>query len=310
MVVCQEKRSVENVISELKYILDVYKPNVIRFGDELFTVDMDRISDLMDAIISEDLQKRLKWDCQTHVRFVDAPLLKKMKKAGCFLVEMGVETGDEEKLRKMGKGTSAKVILAAGKAAREAGIPFGTFLIIGQPNETMESIRQTQKLAVKLNPHLPTIGIMCPYPGTEVSRLAAKGEAGFRLLTTDWDEYNKQIGGAMAFANLTRTQIELLHIWMYCTIYLYNFRIIDFIKFVWEYKSGAFHVLKKILLGKNPSKMSKLRPVDYEERINAGVPTTVDQLIQAREDWNEYQKREMVRTKKLNPNLLRVVTVG
>ena len=302
------KRSVENVIGELRHILDVYKPTTIRFGDELFTVDMARSMELMDAIIEAGLNDRLKWDCQTHVRFVDVALLKKMKQAGCYLVEMGVETGDEGKLRKMGKGTTPNVILAAGAAAREAKIPFGTFLIVGQPDETMESIRQTQRLAVKLNPHLPTIGIMCPYPGTEVSRLAAKGEAGFRLLTTDWDEYNKQIGGAMAFANLTRTQIELIHIRMYCAIYLLNFRFIDFIKFVWEYRSGAFSVLKKMILGKNPSKMSKLRPVDYEQRINAGAPTTVDQLIQARHDWSEYQKREMVRTKKLNPNLLSVIT--
>ena len=60
------------------------------------------------------------------------------------------------------------------------------------------------ELAVKMNPDLPIFGIMSPYPGTEIARMAANGEAGYKLVTTDWNEYNKQIGGALEFASLSR----------------------------------------------------------------------------------------------------------
>src|SRR5690606_4072708 len=134
---------------EIQLIVDTYHPKQIRFGDELFTVDMPRIHALMDAMIERGLHRRVEWDCQTHVRFVDYELLKKMKEANCFIVEMGIETGDEEKLRQMGKGTNLEVILRARDAARQAGIHFGIFLILGHPNETRESLQRTIDLAIE-----------------------------------------------------------------------------------------------------------------------------------------------------------------
>ncbi|MED5446639.1 MAG: radical SAM protein [Planctomycetota bacterium] len=128
-------RSVQNVVAEIRWLLDEYGIGDLRFGDELFTVDMERSRELMEALIESGLSERIRWDCQTHVRFVDESLLRLMKQAGCYRVELGIETGDEEKLRTLGKGTNLKMILAAAEAARRAGLSFGTFFIIGQPHE-------------------------------------------------------------------------------------------------------------------------------------------------------------------------------
>lgn len=178
------------------------------------------------------------WDLQTHVHYVDQAMFSQFKRAKVKRVELGIETGDDELLRKMGKGTNLQKILMACEAAKKEGVNIGTFFLFGQPNESTSSLNATIKLAVKINPDLPMFGLMTPYPGTEIAKMAAQGEGGYRLLTTNWDGYNKQIGGAMEFANLSRRQIEWIQIMAYAKVYLYNYRFIDFLRFVWEYRKG------------------------------------------------------------------------
>ncbi len=294
------KRSVQNVIEELNLIIDKYRPERISFGDELFSVDMERTHELMDAMVEHKIGEKVAWDVQTHVRFVDYDLFVKMKKAKVARVELGIETGDEASLKSMGKGTTLDMIMKAYTAARQANVPIGTFFLFGQPNETTESLKRTIDLAVKINPLLPMFGLMTPYPGTEVSKLAAKGEAGYRLLTTNWDEYNKQIGGAMEFANLSRWQIEWYQIVAYAKVFLLNWRFLDFAKFLWEYRKGAFSVLKKIVLRESLTGLVE-KPADYDKIINSSYDISLDDLVRARQSWNEIQKREMSLSRKLKP---------
>jgi hypothetical protein len=139
---------------------------------------------------------------------------------------------------------------------------------------------------------------MTPYPGTEVAKMAAKGEGGYKLLTTNWDEYNKQIGGAMEFANLNRRQIEWIQIKAYAKVYLYNNRFLDFAKFVWQYRIGAWEVLKKIILQRS-SLQNHLdrKPADYEQLIAGNYSVAINTLVEARDNWNLYQHQESKRLK-------------
>ena len=274
------------------------------FGDELFSIDMDRTRELLDLMIARGVGERVRWWCQTHVRFVDYDLFVRMKKAGVLMVGLGIETGDEEKLKTLGKGTNMEMILKARAAAKKAGVPINTYFIIGQPNETLESINKTVELATTLNPDLPIFGVMVPYPGTEVSRLAAMGEAGYRLLSTDWDEYNKQIGGALEFANLSRSQIEWLQIRAYVKVFLNNHRFLDFLKFVWHYRRGAWSVLKKALL-----KKSAVAQVKYENKLRSASPLSKEDIVSARESWQNWQRFELERTRREAPDFLKVVHV-
>ena len=297
------KRSIANVMQELNLIIDNYQPERISFGDELFSVDMPRARDLLTAMIESKIGEKVKWDVQTHVQYVDYEMFLQFKAAGVERVELGIETGDEEALRKMGKATNLDKIHAAINAGRKAGVSIGTFFLFGQPNETIHSLQRTVDLAVKLNPVLPMFGLMTPYPGTEVAKLAAKGEAGYRLLTTNWDEYNKQIGGAMAFANLTRSQIEWFQVKAYLKVYLFNFRFIDLIKFIWEYRKAAIAVLQKIIFSQQSlAAQFTLKPADYEQVIYNNYAPNSDVLITARDTWNEYQSADAKRIKQLRVN--------
>jgi radical SAM superfamily enzyme YgiQ (UPF0313 family) len=303
------KRSVQNVIDELNWIIDTYQPSGISFGDELFSVDMERTRELVDAMAENSIGEKVTWDVQTHVRFVDYDLFVRMNKAKVERVELGIETGDEEMLKKMGKGTSLDTIMKAHEEAEKANAPIGTFFLFGQPNETPDTLKRTIDLAVKINPQLPMFGLMTPYPGTEVARLAAKGEGGYQLLTTDWDEYNKQIGGAMDFANLSRTQIEWFQTLAYLKVFLKNHRYLAFFQFLWTYKEAAVSVLKKMIFKQESLSEQIQKPADYDEVINSNIQVDIESLVTARDEWQKTQKDELKRAKRYKPEAVKVHSV-
>jgi anaerobic magnesium-protoporphyrin IX monomethyl ester cyclase len=297
------KRTADNVIEELDYLIDNFNPKTFMFGDELFSVDMDRTAELLKSMIEHNIHKKIEWTGQTHVRFVDVDLFNLMRESNCSMMGMGIESGDEEKLKTLGKGTNLDMVYKAREAARIAKVPIETYFILGQPDETIESMNNTIDLAVKINPDLPIFGIMSPYPGTEIARLAAKGEAGYRLATTDWNEYNKQLGGALEFANLSRRQIEIMQIKAYSKVFLYNHRYLDFIKFVWHYRVGAWSVLKKVLGFKQKTKVyevgNKMKQISLDSDGR-------DTFIDATKSWQKWQIKEASRARKEDPKGIKI----
>jgi radical SAM superfamily enzyme YgiQ (UPF0313 family) len=295
-------RTVENLMQELQLVLDRYRPSRIRFGDELFSVDMHRTHDLLDAMIAAGVQRRVSWIAQTHVHFVDLPLLQKMKRAGARRIGLGIETGDAKLLKATGKGSTPEMIRKATAAAKAAGLPIETYFILGHPNETLDSMKRTIELAVSLNPDTPIFGIMVPFPGTEVARLAASGEAGYRLRSTNWDDYDKQIGGALEFADLSRTRIELLQMSAYVKVFLLNRRLVDFAKFCWRYRREGAAVLKKILLRRTDK-------LDGATAGETGAAPTHEEIAAATRDWQEWQKKDLARLKAARSDQGKVVFV-
>lgn len=298
------KRGVPKTIEEMEWLINTFKAKRISFGDELFSVDMKRTEALMDAMIERGIGQKVSWDIQTHVAYVDDNLLRKMKLANLAKIEMGVESGDELTLKRMGKGTTKEMILKAFSNARKHNLKTGSFFIIGQPNETHETIWNSIKLAIKINPTEPIFGTMVPYPGTEIARMAASGEGGYKLLTTNWDEYRKQLNGSMEINSLPRTILERYQILGYVIVFLANFRFWSFLKFFWEYRGGAIKLFQKALLGRQSTGGFITFPNDYEEVINSKTHLSMQQIVDSRETWKKLQSNEVKRAREFAPHLL------
>ncbi|HXH19078.1 MAG TPA: radical SAM protein [Chitinophagales bacterium] len=297
------KRSIDKVIEEMEMIIREYQPSQIEFGDELFSIDMKRTDALLDKMIERGIHKKISWVAQTHVRYVNYALLKKMKDANVQRLDMGVEAGDEDWLREMGKGTNVEMISRAFQEARRAGVETGGLFIFGHPNETVETIRNTIALAVKINPTLPMFSSMTPYPGTEVARLAAQGAGGYASISYDWDNYKMKLGSGIIYRNFTHRKLNLLMLEAYVRIYLQNHRYADFAKFLWDYRYAAWQLLKKIFFKEDVLVKRIQKPDDYEEIINAKYGLTNEDMVHAREYMSEIQKTELNRAKKLKPHL-------
>jgi len=244
------KRSPELFLDEVEWLVETMAPERLFISDEIFTVDRARTDAILDGMIARGLAARVRWMAQTHVNFVDEALFARMKAAGCDLVGFGIETGDEHALASMGKGLlDHRRILAAREAARRAGLAVEGYFILGQPNETKESARATIALATALDLDLPIFGIMVPYPGTEVARMAERGEGGYRIRSTDWNDYNKQIGDALEFEHLSRRDLEWLQVTGYLSVFARNGRWLDLLRFCWRFRREGIAVMRKVVFG-------------------------------------------------------------
>jgi anaerobic magnesium-protoporphyrin IX monomethyl ester cyclase len=300
------KNSVEKAMDEIQFVIDNYHPEWIRFGDELFTADRGRTISFLEQWIERGFHQKVKWDLQTHVKYVDREMLRLFKKANITQLDMGVESGDSVILKSMGKATNEEMILRAFKMAHEEGIKTGSLLLLGQPNETIKSMQNTIRLAVKINSSIPMIGIMMPLPGTEVAKLAAKKQGGYSRISFDWDEYSKNVGVAVEFTNFSRKQIERVQFWGFVKVFVINFRILELIQFVWKYRVEGWGNFKKMIWGASQKEnLFTQKPLDYDSILQEGEKPTAEDMYESKEVFDAIQQNEMRRTNKLRPDLIK-----
>ena len=140
-----------------------------------------------------------------------------------------------------------------------------SYFILGFPNETVESAKQTINFAVEINADVPVFGIMVPYPGTRIGDMAVGGEGGYVLRSENWNDYNKQIGDALEFEHVDRKVLERLQLMGYLKVFLYNARL-----------SRSRQVLLEIPQGRvdgaaaHASAISRRQPVEEPEFASQG----------------------------------------
>lgn len=284
------QHSVARVLSDIAWLWSQQGVEELLVCDEIFTVDAARTEALLDGMIAAGVGRRVRWWAQTHVNTASPRLFEKMRAAGCFRVALGVETGDAEILRASHKGSTRARVLAARRMAAQAGLPVEGLFILGHPHETLASALRTIDFAVELDPEVPVIGTMVPYPGTEVAAMAARGEGGYRLLSRDWDDYLKQLGHTLAFEHLSRRELEMIQLYGYVKVFAANGRWRDLARFAWHYRSEGTAVVRKILSGVMPPPAEPAEPADapfvreplYFERADLPPPPRRVSLPRAR----------------------------
>jgi radical SAM superfamily enzyme YgiQ (UPF0313 family) len=161
-------RSPENVVREIREVVERFGIRSLVFRDPLFSFDMDRVAEISDRLEKEDLG--VKWQCETAIRYLDAPLLERMGRAGCVSVSLGVESADPEIQRRYSRGKlkSREHALSVVRACRKAGIRTRIFFMLGFPEDTRETLRATARLARELDPDSVQFTAVTPYPGTRL----------------------------------------------------------------------------------------------------------------------------------------------
>lgn len=178
-------RTPKNVVDELEFLQKNYGAEQFTFYDDTFTVNQVRTAEICDEITKRKL--KIEWDCETRVDMVSKELLKKMKKAGCFAVWYGLESGSQKLLNAMGKGISLNQVLRAFKWTKDVGLMAVVGVILGSPNETKETAWETIEFVERLNPDDVGYYIATPYPGTPMYETVK--EKGW-LRVTDFDKYD------------------------------------------------------------------------------------------------------------------------
>lgn len=169
-------RSVENVVSEIDFLVRRYHVRNFVFADANFILTKERTDRLCRKLLQ--LPSKISWWCSARVDCVNPKTLLLMRKAGCQRIYFGVESGDAQTLRTMGKRYGRKEIVQSARWAREAGLTVGIFLIVGTPGESMRSLRMTKRLLVDLHPFSElTVNPLVILPGTPLyADLAREGK--------------------------------------------------------------------------------------------------------------------------------------
>jgi radical SAM superfamily enzyme YgiQ (UPF0313 family) len=198
-------------------------------------------------MIERGLPRQIKWSGLTRANIVNQELIALAKQAGCFRLEMGVESGDDDILKSIHKGVTVEQVKKAVKIIKQNDISLGTCFILGHPNETRKTAQKTIDLAAELNTDTIAVGIMVPYPGTEIHEMAKRGEGGYHLLSEDWSEYDKYGGKSLELTDLSYEELQRYQRWAYIKLYLRNLRLFDIASFLWRRKRALRYFFSRLL---------------------------------------------------------------
>lgn len=228
-------RNPDMVVKEMSEVYEKYKPQFFIFDDETFGLNKKKTNKILDNIIESGINKKVKLMMQTRVDVVDENLLSKMKEAGCVSVSFGIESGNEEILKTIGKNITKENARNAVGMAKKIGLATRGFFILGHPNETKQTIKDTIDFALELNTTTVSFGLMTPYPGTEIAKLVKEGRGGYKLLSKNWTEYNKQINAVLELEGVSKNVLQKYQLIAYIKFYLLRFsftKIKDLLEFI------------------------------------------------------------------------------
>jgi len=177
-------RSAENVVDEFEYIKRNF-PDVKEIGieDDCFSANVGHVKKICELLIERKV--RIKWYCNARGD-LDYSLLKLMKKAGCRLVTVGFESGCQEILENMQKQETIQRYYKFAEDAKRAGILIHGCIMVGNPEDSKETLAKSYEFARKLNCDSMQFYPLYLYPGTEAFNWAK--EKGY-LKTNDFSQW-------------------------------------------------------------------------------------------------------------------------
>ena len=159
-------RSPENIVAELK-LMQEFGINRVNFDDDTFGISKKNIKILNDLM--HDELPNMTYTCETVVQLAkDENVVKDMKRGGCTGTFVGIESGNNEILRKIKKTQTTDECIQAMRNLQKHGIEAHAFIMVGFPSETEETFKQTMDFIPKLKPDSVIFSIFTPYPGSDL----------------------------------------------------------------------------------------------------------------------------------------------
>ena len=167
-------RSPSKVVDELEWLRDTFGAGAFAFYDDTFTFDVNRAIAICDEMKARKLD--LPWDCRTRVDKVSKELLTKLRSTNCQLIHFGVESGSQQMLNTMKKGTTVEQNAQAIKWAKETGYPL-PYHLLSVTQARPQMLQQTIDFIQKTKPDYVYMCEAVPYPGTELYEYAKESRS-------------------------------------------------------------------------------------------------------------------------------------
>ena len=158
------RRSVQNILEEIKECVEKYNITNFLFWSDIFNLDRKWVFELCQAIIDSGL--KITWSANTRADTADLEMAQKMYESGCRLVSIGVESGSQYMLDKMGKKITLDDIRNTVKIFKKAKIRIYNYFVIGLPWESEETVEDTIRFAIELDSDFISFYTATPLPGS------------------------------------------------------------------------------------------------------------------------------------------------
>lgn len=181
-------RSVDSIVAEWRWLVEEQGAAEIGILDDSFNIDRHRVLALCERLVAEDLH-HVPWIMINGIRanLADEETLGAMVRAGCKRTAFGVESGNQAILDTVvDKHLTLEQVRSAFQAARAVGMETIGFFIVGLPGETEETMDDTIRFAIELDPVVANFSIATPFPGTIMYETV---KAGGQILADDWDDF-------------------------------------------------------------------------------------------------------------------------
>lgn len=184
-------RSPKNVVDEIEFLIDKYHVRELSIRDDNFTVNRKRVIDICDLIKERGLD--VKWCTPNGVAIwtLNKEVIRKMKEAGCYRLTFGIESGNRETLKFIGKPLNPEYAKKMIKYANKIGLWTVCTFILGLPLEDENSIRDTINYALSCDTDFAAFYVFAPFPGTPAYEVCKKEE----LVKDEGESWGAILGG-------------------------------------------------------------------------------------------------------------------
>ena len=142
--------TVRQIVDQIEYLVEEFHIQEFSFVDDVFSIHAKKTIALCQQIVERKLD--ISWFCNARADQINLELAQHMKKAGCHQVYLGFESGAQQILNTIQKGTTIQKLVRGAEILKKAGINRSIGFVIGLPNETRKTVQQSIDLAKFLRP--------------------------------------------------------------------------------------------------------------------------------------------------------------
>lgn len=178
--------SADYLYRHLLFLKEKYNLKHLNFYDDQFTFNRQRVVEFCHMIIEKPLG--MTFNCAARAEHLDAELLALMKKAGCWMISLGIETGDENLLAMHRQNPDLQMMREKIALIKAAGIRVKGLLMMGLPGETETSIRRSQEYVYSLPLDDFNLAKFTPFPGSPIYNQLKQEPGQLGFFDENWEK--------------------------------------------------------------------------------------------------------------------------
>ena len=197
-------RNPASICDEIESVIRDFNAKEVYFDDDTFTGNKVSLMALCQEMIKRKLHQRIHWSAMADFMVTDKEMIEKMKESGCVALKFGVESGNQEVLRKIGKPINFQKINDNCRLCSKLKIKTHATFTFGLSGETKQTLQDTLKASQSIDCDSIQFSITTPFPGTSYYRELEKEK---RLNFKQWSDFDGSNSSVVKFEDFSNSYL-------------------------------------------------------------------------------------------------------